>query len=116
MKSIVTGGGGVEERQELSHLMDSAKSPEQLRGVINTYHELMNAQKENLLIQRDAAGLSRSTLPDYTKHSADDKSDQSSRQDDYKEYVLERGKAYKSGNYDLVRQMDSMAKQDGLIK
>lgn len=116
MKSIVTGGGGVEERQELSHLMDSAKSPEQLRGVINTYLELMNAQKENLLIQRDAAGLSRSTLPDYTKHSADDKSDQSSRQDDYKEYVLERGKAYKSGNYDLVRQMDSMAKQDGLIK
>ena len=116
MKSIVTGGGGVEERQELSHLMDSAKSPEQLRGVINTYLELMNAQKENLLIQRDAAGLSRSTLPDYSKHSADDKSDQSSRQDDYKEYVLERGKAYKSGNYDLVRQMDSMAKQDGLIK
>ena len=73
MKSIVTGGGGVEERQELSHLMDSAKSPEQLRGVINTYHELMNAQKENLIIQRDAAGLPRSTLPDYTMHSADDK-------------------------------------------
>jgi len=75
MKSIVTGGGGVEERQELSHLMDSAKSPEQLRGVINTYHELMNAQKENLLIQRDAAGLSRSTLPDYSKHSADENGD-----------------------------------------
>ena len=75
MKSIVTGGGGVEERQELNHLMDSAKSPEQLRGVINTYHELMNAQKENLLIQRDAAGLSRSTLPDYSKHSADENGD-----------------------------------------
>ena len=116
MKSIVTGGGGVEERQELSHLMDTAKSPEQLKGVVDTYYELMKAQQENLIIQRDAAGLSRSSLPDYSKHSADDKNGQSSKQSDYKEYVLERGKAYKSGNYDLVRKMDSMAKQDGLIK
>ncbi len=73
MKAIVTGGGGVEERQELSRLLDAAKSPEQLRGVVNTYYELMKAQQENLIIQRDAAGLPRSTLPDYTMHSADDK-------------------------------------------
>ena len=72
MKSIVTGGGGVEERQELSRLMDAAKSPEQLRCVVDTYYELMKAQQENLIIQRDAAGLSRSSLPDYTKHSADE--------------------------------------------
>lgn len=72
MKAIVTGGGGVEERQELSRLMDAAKSPEQLRGVVDTYYELMKVQKENLIIQRDAAGLSRSSLPDYTKHSADE--------------------------------------------
>ena len=72
MKAIVTGGGGVEERQELSRLMDAAKSPEQLKGVVDTYYELMNAQKENLIIQRDAAGLPRSSLPDYTKHSADE--------------------------------------------
>jgi len=116
MKSIVTGGGGVEERQELSRLLDAAKSPEQLRGVVDTYYELMKAQQENLIIQRDAAGLSRSTLPDYSKHSADDKGGRQSKQDEYKEYVLERTKAYKSGNYDLVRQMDAMAKQDGLIK
>ena len=129
MKSIVAGGGGVEERQELARLMNGAGSPQQLRGVIDTYHELMNAQKENLIIQRDAAGLPRSTLPDYTMHSADDKggkkedahgggdkSSKTSKQDEYKEYVLERTKAYKSGNYDLVRQMDAMAKQDGLIK
>jgi hypothetical protein len=81
MKAIVTGGGGIEERQELSHLMDAAKSPEQLRGVVDTYYELMNAQKENLIIQRDAAGLPRSTLPDYTMHSADDKGD---KNDPYK--------------------------------
>ena len=74
MKSIVTGGGGVEERQELARLMDAAKSPQQLRGVVDTYHELMSAQKENLIIQRDAAGLPRSSLPDYTMHSADDNS------------------------------------------
>ena len=72
MKAIVTGGGGVEERQELSRLLDAAKSPEQLRGVVDTYYELMKAQQENLIIQRDAAGLSRSSLPDYTKHSADE--------------------------------------------
>jgi len=46
----------------------------------------------------------------------DDKGGSQSKQDEYKEYVLERTKAYKSGNYDLVRQMDAMAKQDGLIK
>ena len=28
----------------------------------------------------------------------------------------ERDKAYKSGNYDLVRKLDVMAKQDGLTK
>ena len=84
--------------------------------MVDTYYELMNAQKENLIIQRDAAGLSRSTLPDYSKHSADDKNGKTSKQDEYKEYVLERTKAYKSGNYDLVRKMDAMAKQDGLIK
>ena len=72
MKSIVTGGGGVEERQELSKLLDAAKSPEQLRGVVDTYYELMKAQQENLIIQRDAAGLPRSSLPDYTKHTADE--------------------------------------------
>ena len=32
------------------------------------------------------------------------------------EYKKERDKAYKSGNYDLVRKLDAMAKQDGLTK
>jgi len=62
--------------------MDAAKSPEQLRGVVDTYYELMNAQKENLIIQRDAAGLPRSTLPDYTMHSADDKGDKGGKKED----------------------------------
>ncbi len=63
MKAIVTGGGGVEEREELSRLLDAAKSPEQLRGVVDTYYELMKAQQENLIIQRDVtAGLPRSSF------------------------------------------------------
>jgi hypothetical protein len=39
-----------------------------------------------------------------------------SKQADYMEYKQERAKAYKTGNMDLVRKMDAMAKQDGLIK
>jgi hypothetical protein len=67
VKAIVAGGGGVAERQELSHLMDNAKSPAQLKGVIQQYRNLMAAQHDALLQQRDAAGLPRSTLPNYTE-------------------------------------------------
>ena len=48
LKSIVAGGGGVEERQELSHLLDNAKTTKQLKGVIGSYLHLMSAQKDNL--------------------------------------------------------------------
>lgn len=48
MKSIVAGGGGVEERQELSHLLDNAKTGPQLKGVIKTYLHLMEAQRDGL--------------------------------------------------------------------
>lgn len=66
MKAIVAGGGGVEERQELSRLMENAKSPQQLRGVISTYIELMRVQHDNLVTQYKAAGLDPSRLPDYS--------------------------------------------------
>lgn len=39
-----------------------------------------------------------------------------SPKEDYMEYKKERDKAYKSGNYDLVRKLDALAKQDKLIK
>jgi hypothetical protein len=67
VKAIVAGGGGVSEREELARLMDSAKSPAQLKGVITQFRNLMTAQHENLLLQRRAAGLSDATLPDYSK-------------------------------------------------
>jgi hypothetical protein len=51
VKAIVAGGGGVAEREELSHLLDNAKSPAQLKGVIGHYLDLMDAQKAGLLDQ-----------------------------------------------------------------
>ena len=67
VKAIVAGGGGVGERQEAAAALSNAKSPAQLRGVVKTYKTIMSAQHESLLQQRDAAGLPRSTLPDYTE-------------------------------------------------
>lgn len=66
VKAIVAGGGGVAERQELSELMSKAKSPAQLKGVIQQYRGLMSAQHDALLQQRRAAGLPDTTLPKYT--------------------------------------------------
>ena len=65
IKAIVGGGGGVSEREELSKLMSNAKSPAQLKGVIQQYTGLMSAQHDALLQQRRAAGLPDSTMPDY---------------------------------------------------
>ena len=114
MKSIVTGGGGVEERQELSHLMDAAKSPEQLKGVVDTYYELMKAQQENLIIQRDAAGLSRSSLPDYTKHSADEGKKPTGNQGAYQLYVQHWNAA--KNNPALQKKLTDRAREMGIVK
>lgn len=121
MKSIVTGGGGVEERQELSRLMDAAKSPQQLRGVVDTYYELMKAQQENLIIQRDAAGLPRSSLPDYTKHSADEGKKPTGNQvkqpqTPYEWYVLHWNDAQKKGDKVRMQRLTEEAKKMGIAK
>ena len=121
MKAIVTGGGGVEERQELSRLMDAAKSPEQLRGVVDTYYELMKAQKENLIIQRDAAGLPRSSLPDYTKHSADEGKKPTGNQvkqpqTPYEWYVLHWNDAQKKGDKVRMQRLTEEARRMGIAK
>jgi hypothetical protein len=44
VKAIVGAGGGVADREEAAKTISSANSPEQLRGVINTYKELMVGQ------------------------------------------------------------------------
>lgn len=51
VKAIVAGGGGVEERKELSDLLAAAKSPAQLKGVIEHFTGLMEAQKHGLMDQ-----------------------------------------------------------------
>lgn len=121
MKSIVTGGGGVEERQELSHLMDAVKSTKQLRGVVDTYYELMKAQQENLIIQRDAAGLPRSSLPDYTKHSADEGKKPTGNQvkqpqTPYEWYVLHWNDAQKKGDKVRMQKLTEEARRMGIAK
>jgi hypothetical protein len=51
VKAIVAGGGGVAEREELSKLLESANSPQQLKGVIGHFKELMDAQRSGLMDQ-----------------------------------------------------------------
>ena len=48
LKSIVAGGGVVEERPELAHLLDNAKPTQQLKGVVGTYLHLIGVQKTQL--------------------------------------------------------------------
>lgn len=69
VKAIVAGGGGVGEREEAAKAFSTANSPAQLKEAIQHYRMIMGAQADNLLAQRDAAGLSRSTLPNYNNAS-----------------------------------------------
>ena len=48
IRSIVPGGGGVSERQDLAKQVEAASSPEQLQGFINTSLELMAGQLKGL--------------------------------------------------------------------
>jgi hypothetical protein len=123
MKSIVPGGGGVVEREDVRETLSRGYSNDQFMGTLGGYESLMKEQYDNMHQDYRRMGLPEAQWPTYLTHEQKKieaanggKGSQSSKQDDYKEYVLERGKAYKSGNYDLVRQMDAMAKQDGLIK
>lgn len=68
INAIVAGGSsGVDERKELESQLSNAKSPAQLKGVIDQWTGLMQAKQNALLQQRRAAGLSDSTLPKYTE-------------------------------------------------
>lgn len=51
IKAVVQNGGGVTERQEAAENIKSANSPEQLRGVIETYRELLGGQLTSLAQQ-----------------------------------------------------------------
>jgi len=51
VKAIVGTGGGVADREEAAKTIDASNSPAQLRGVIQTYKELMKGQLEGLAEQ-----------------------------------------------------------------
>jgi soluble lytic murein transglycosylase-like protein len=51
VKAIVANGGGEAERQAAAAQLAAAKSPEQLRGIIDTYKDLAGAQLRDLKFQ-----------------------------------------------------------------
>ncbi len=55
VKAIVASGGGVTERQEAGQRLSSAYTPEQLRGVIETYQKLMAGQLKGLQKQYEVS-------------------------------------------------------------
>jgi hypothetical protein len=51
IKAVVASGGGVTERQEAEANFANANSPAQLKGVINTYKQLLGGQLKSLNLQ-----------------------------------------------------------------
>lgn len=51
IKAVVASGGGVRERQEAENNFAAANSPAQLKGVINTYKQLLGGQLNSLGLQ-----------------------------------------------------------------
>lgn len=51
IKAVVASGGGVRERQEAEANFSTANSPAQLKGVINTYKQLLGGQLNSLGLQ-----------------------------------------------------------------
>lgn len=56
VKAIVGSGGGVADREHAAKILDAANSPDQLKGVIGTYKELMRGQLKGLRQQYEAGG------------------------------------------------------------
>ena len=48
---MVASGGGVTERQEAERNFAAANSPQQLKGIINTYKQLLGGQLNSLNLQ-----------------------------------------------------------------
>jgi len=51
IKAVVASGGGVTERQEAERKFATAKSPDQLKGAIDTYKQLLGGQLKSLNLQ-----------------------------------------------------------------
>lgn len=55
VKAIVGGGGALADRENAQNQINKAESPEQLRGVIQTYKELMGGQLRGLKKQYESS-------------------------------------------------------------
>jgi hypothetical protein len=51
IKAVVASGGGVTERQEAERNFADANSPQQLKGIIDTYKQLLGGQLNSLSLQ-----------------------------------------------------------------
>ena len=51
IKAVVQNGGGVKERQEAAEKFSRANTTEQLKGVINSYRDLLGGQLQSLKLQ-----------------------------------------------------------------
>lgn len=64
IKAVVTGGGGVTERQAAGERLSRANSPQQLAGVIDTYQNLLVGQLKGLKTQYEGGTLGRTDFED----------------------------------------------------
>lgn len=71
VKAVVANGGSAGEREEAATSFSNARSKEQLKSLMGKYRMVMQAQADNLMEQRRAAGLPDSTLPKYNQGHGD---------------------------------------------
>ena len=64
VKAVVGSGGGVADREEAARTIAAANSPAQLKGVINTYKDLMHGQLNGLKQQYETS----TGLKDFDKY------------------------------------------------
>jgi hypothetical protein len=81
VKAIVGSGGGVADREEAASTVSAANSPEQLKGVINTYKELMRGQLGGLRLQYEQS-TGRNDFDRFLSESAKAEENQSKPVDD----------------------------------
>jgi hypothetical protein len=72
VKAIVGSGGGVADRDEIAKTISAASSPAQLKGVINTYKELMVGQLGGLEQQYESTTKRKDFKDKYLSKEARD--------------------------------------------
>jgi hypothetical protein len=68
MKSIVPGGGGVVEREEVRETLSRGYAPQQFMSVLNGYRALMQEQYDNMHQDYKRMGLPEKQWPTYKTH------------------------------------------------